>query len=310
MSVFKLISGIFKNYGWYKVCMVSKKRKLLGSFHSELLVKWLDHLTFPRIFLLWAIIILLFALGYFYLATDVSTLIHSKDNLPISNLSDCIYFSFITATTTGFGDITPVGSFKLFAIFEVVVGIILLALVTSRLVSIKQNVILDQIYDISISDNVNRLRLSLSTFINNLNDLTISLQEDTPNYKEVQEINFLFLQYEDILKKIISLSSNGGKLYAKSLNFLDNELLIYNLLNSLERITLFFEVVKQSKKSSQKLVHSRKILQRNYSRIDKFLDSLQDVDGEFDFESYFARKTRTLKEFSKAIAMRKTKDKV
>lgn len=287
--------------------MAEKKGGILDKFYSKQLVKWLDHLTFPRIFLLWAIIILVFGVVYSHAGDEYSMLIHTGSDTRVEDLSDCIYFSFITATTTGFGDIVPIGSFKLLAIFEIVLGMILLAFVTSRLVSIKQNVILDQMYDISLSDNVSRLRLSLSTFITNLNDSMISIQQDEPSGKEVQEINFMFLQYENIVKKIVALSSDEGSIYAKSVNLLDNELLIFNLLNSLEKITLFFEVAKQSKSTSRKLAHSRKILQRFYPRIEKFLNSFQDVDGEFDFENYALRKERVLKGFKKVIGVKRPK---
>lgn len=282
-------------------------------YYSKKLINWLDHMTFPKIFLLWATIILLFGLVYNINANEINYLVHTTTDEPVIELSDCIYFSFITATTTGFGDITPKGSFKLIAIFEVIFGMILLAFVTSRLVSIKQNVILDQIYDVSMSDNINRLRLSLSNFMNTLNEFLIKIQNNSfeeISYKQIQEIEFNFLQYEDMIKKIISLSNSGDMLFKKSLNILDNELLVYNILNSLERISLFFETVRHNKNLSNRFLHSRKILQRTHPKIEKFLDSFQDIEGEIDFENFLGRKDRALKSFKKYISVRKSNIKI
>ncbi|MEX0933073.1 MAG: potassium channel family protein [Candidatus Pacearchaeota archaeon] len=40
------------------------------------------------------------------------------------NLIDALYFSFITLTTIGYGDITPTGSIsKIFTIFYVIIGL-------------------------------------------------------------------------------------------------------------------------------------------------------------------------------------------
>lgn len=48
-----------------------------------------------------------------------------------------IYFSFITLTTAGYGDILPVTSVaRMFAIFEAVIGVLYLAILMARLVSL------------------------------------------------------------------------------------------------------------------------------------------------------------------------------
>ncbi len=86
----------------------------------------------------------------------------------INNLPDSIYFSFVTATTTGFGDFLPQGWFKLIVIAEVICGLLLLALVTSKLVSIKQDILLKEIYDMSFYERINRLRSGLLLFRQNL----------------------------------------------------------------------------------------------------------------------------------------------
>ena len=274
--------------------------------NSKIFIKWLDRLTFFKIFLLWTLIILIFGFIYHFSANQNQYLIRSTGGM-VDSLFDSIYFSFISSTTTGFGDISPIGYFKVLTIVEIVIGLILLAFVTSRLVSIKQNVILDQIYDISLSDNVGRLRLALSNFVNKLNEATITLQTENTTNRLIQDIYFYLLQFDDIVKKITTMSSTDGKIFQKSLNYIDNELLIYSLLNAIEKIDIFLEIGKQSKNINSKLVKSKRLLNRTYLKVEKFLDSFQDLDGEMDFENFQFRKTTVLNSFKKNIKVREKK---
>jgi len=51
--------------------------------------------------------------------------------------TDYVYFSFVTLTTLGYGDISPSGNFvRIWAVMEAVVGVLYLALLIARLVSL------------------------------------------------------------------------------------------------------------------------------------------------------------------------------
>src|SRR3989338_7814030 len=101
---------------------------------------WLDKLTFTRILLLWIILIALFGIAYHFFENNDANLLYSADKTMVQKLTDTIYFSFVASTTTGFGDIIPNGWFKIISTIEVICGLLLLALVTSKLISIKQDV--------------------------------------------------------------------------------------------------------------------------------------------------------------------------
>src|SRR3989338_6930496 len=124
-------------------------------------VNWIDKLKFIHILILWVFIIMSFGMAYYFLANVNSFLYYNLDQSPITRVIDAVYFSFVAATTTGFGDIIPMGVFKIVSIIEVIFGLLLLALVTSKLVSIKQDMILDEIYESSLNEKINRLRSSL-----------------------------------------------------------------------------------------------------------------------------------------------------
>ena len=126
-------------------------------------ITWLDKLTFPRILILWLFIITFFGLLYYFFANGNSFLFWNINRDTISTVADSIYFSFITATTTGYGDVLPTGAFKIIAIVEVIAGLLLLALVTSKLVSIKQDAF--SLSNFSNIGFINRLPLHFCTII-------------------------------------------------------------------------------------------------------------------------------------------------
>lgn len=85
----------------------------------------------PRIFVLILMILLshvaqiwLFAGGYYYLVgvAEVGTLV----GLEVVRLADCVYFSAVTFTTLGFGDITPAGPIRFMVGMEALSGLVLI----------------------------------------------------------------------------------------------------------------------------------------------------------------------------------------
>lgn len=165
--------------------------------------KLVDKLSFFHIFLIWFLVIAFFGLIYFFMANDFSNLIYAKDSSIVKNIFDTTYFSFVTATTTGFGDIIPIGFFKIISVFEVIFGLLLLAVVTSKLVSIKQNAILEEVYEISFNERINRLRSSLLLFRQNTERLISKNEEKLIKTREIKSFNSNLDSLIEILNEII-----------------------------------------------------------------------------------------------------------
>lgn len=132
-----------------------------GGLEVPRMWKIIDSLSFKKIFILWIALIMAFGL-LFYLTHRVSPGNGLTGSGPGSgSLMNAIYFSFITATSTGFGDITPVGLSRVISIIEVISTLVIFSVVISKLVSFKQNIILDEIYEVSIDEKVSGLRSAL-----------------------------------------------------------------------------------------------------------------------------------------------------
>ena len=70
----------------------------------------------------------MFAFGYYFLIrfTSLGSLITFDSGEPIRDIMDCIYYSFITYTTLGFGDVIPAGSLRFLTGLESLTGLVLI----------------------------------------------------------------------------------------------------------------------------------------------------------------------------------------
>ncbi len=70
----------------------------------------------------------MFAFGYFFIIrfTSLGSLVAFDTGESIHNIMNCIYYSFITYTTLGFGDIIPTGSLRFLTGLESLTGLVLI----------------------------------------------------------------------------------------------------------------------------------------------------------------------------------------
>ncbi len=209
---------------------------------------WHDRISFMNIFLLWAIEIISFALIYYFFPGSKSYLYNTHNQVIVNNLWNNIYFSFITATTTGFGDIIPFGFFKVLAIFEVILALLILAMVTSKLVSIKQDIILSEIYEISFNEKINRLRSSLLIFSQDLSRIINRIEDKAIRKREIFDLYIYVSSLEDTLSEILTMLTNKHTLiFKKEMNPLDTELMFNNIIGAFEKLGELVIVLDENK---------------------------------------------------------------
>jgi hypothetical protein len=76
-------------------------------------------------------------------------------------LLSAIYFSAVTATSVGYGDIVPNGLARVVAIAESMAGLILFGCVVSKFVSRRQEQLIDDIHHIAFEERLGRVRTNL-----------------------------------------------------------------------------------------------------------------------------------------------------
>jgi hypothetical protein len=222
--------------------------QMWNNLRPRRVVTWFDKLNFFHIFLVWTSVVVVFGIAYYALATDNSFLFNNINKSRVTTLLDSVYFSFVTATTTGFGDVVPMQLFKLIAIVQVVFGLLLLAFVTSKLVSIKQDVILDELYDISFNESMYGLRSSLMVFRQNLTRVISRIEDNSIKKRELNDVFIYFSSFEDTLQQIDQLvEPSRGNRFKKVMDPLNAEIIFNSVLQSFEKINEFVTELNKSR---------------------------------------------------------------
>lgn len=121
--------------------------------HSIIIEKVL-RLPYSTLGLLWGGLVLAFAAMYFSLGQWLPE--HAPAPLGtetlLQRLGDSVYFSVITSTTVGYGDIIPQGLSKALAGLQSVIAFFVFGLCISKLVSNKQEIAIRQMHKLTFED--------------------------------------------------------------------------------------------------------------------------------------------------------------
>ena len=79
----------------------------------------------------------------------------------VNGLGTAIYFSFVTALSIGYGDIIPVGPLRILAVTEGIAGLLIFGCVISKLVSRRQEELVEEIHRTTFEDRLDRVRTNL-----------------------------------------------------------------------------------------------------------------------------------------------------
>lgn len=79
-----------------------------------------------------------------------------------------IYFSFVTALSIGYGDVVPLGVFRILAILEGAAGLLIFGCVISKLVSRRQEELTEEIHRTTFEDRLDRVRTNLHLVFSDL----------------------------------------------------------------------------------------------------------------------------------------------
>ena len=129
------------------------------------ILKFFDRISISSILGVWigfgVLMGLLFYLISYYSPENGLLYFQKPMLMNLRGLFSCVYFSFVTITSTGYGDITPSGISQYITVLEILSGIVLLGTLISKLVSSKQERLTEEIYELSFEEKVNRLKTSL-----------------------------------------------------------------------------------------------------------------------------------------------------
>jgi hypothetical protein len=117
--------------------------------------------------------------------------------LTSGGLGTAVYFSFVTATSVGFGDVAPVGAARPLAVVESVAALLLFGCLISKLVSRRQERLIEEIHLLTFEDRLGRVRTNLHMVLSEL--LALGAECDRPGLpreqalRRVESVGMVFL---------------------------------------------------------------------------------------------------------------------
>jgi len=216
------------------------------------LVKFLDRISFAQVFTFWIIIIVFFGMIYFLLAPIPDNSLRYGNDMISSDANgfiNSLYFSFITATSLGYGDIAPLGISKFLSGLEVILGLIVYGVLISKLVGVKQEVLLEEVYDISYEEVIDRLRSGLYLFRSDINRVLEKIETGTVKQREINDLWILFSSLDTTLMNIKKLikPAKTHKYYYKKLDVFRLELFLNSIQLSMNKILELLRTLKAHK---------------------------------------------------------------
>lgn len=213
------------------------KRKLRAAPNSE---PWLTKLTafsYQSLLLLYVGLIIGFGLAYYLLATFVPS--HGPSIPPGAaswfRFLDSVYFSTITATTVGYGDIVPHGISKILVGIQSISALFVFAILVSKPISHKQEAALYQMHQLTFDDVFTSVREGFFIMRKDFDEL-ISQARSAKKLQENSWENLLtaYRQGEVLFEEIPKFYDTERRLYVIDTH--REQLLIESVERTMERL--------------------------------------------------------------------------
>ncbi|HLN87117.1 MAG TPA: potassium channel family protein [Candidatus Limnocylindrales bacterium] len=133
----------------------------------EILANW----PLERLIGFWLGMIVFFGLIYWLAGIGMGWGLHAGNvavKPDLDGLGTAIYFSFVTALSIGYGDVTPMGALRILAVIEGIAGLLVFGCVISKLVSRRQEELTAEIHRTTFEDRLDRVRTNLHLVFSDL----------------------------------------------------------------------------------------------------------------------------------------------
>ncbi len=136
-----------------------------------------------QLFLIWIGMILLSGAGYWLVAlVNKHGLVEagSPVGTDLKGFGTALYFSFVTATSIGYGDILPVGIARVLAVAEAISALLIFGAVVAKFVSHRQDELVSEIHRITSEERLDRVQTNLHMVISDLLSIIAMCEAQKP----------------------------------------------------------------------------------------------------------------------------------
>jgi Ion channel len=145
--------------------------RLHGYQFADQVADFVDRQSTPRLFAAWLALALIFGAIYWI----AGALHHSglQENGrwvdgSLHGLWSGIYFSFVTVTSVGYGDVLPRGVARFAAVGEAVLGLLIFGAVVAKFVSRRQDQVVREIHRVTFEERIDRIQTNLHMLLSEL----------------------------------------------------------------------------------------------------------------------------------------------
>jgi len=124
----------------------------------------------------------------------------------LRGLLAALYFSAVTATSVGFGDVVPTGVLRLLAVIEGAAGLLLFGCIVSKLVSARQEMLVEETHRTAFEDRLERVRTNLHLVLAELQTIAIThASEGTTSARALARLESVAMMLSGELRTIHAL---------------------------------------------------------------------------------------------------------
>lgn len=244
-----------------------------SSRRSIYIIDKLTQQSYGVLFLIWFGVTFTFGFLYFLL------LIYSPENGPspldqgstfLVKFLNCLYFSVITATSTGYGDIAPHGISRFLASVQSVTALVVFAVFVSKLVSYKQEFALSEVHKLTFEEMVHHIREGLYIVRKDCDRLIeYATQKQKLETTGWADLKIVYRHTQSLLQKIPHLyAGSKGKMGFYTIDRDRETLLHESVFRTLTRIHKMLTVFEQSKIEWKQHTESLELLKKIIYLID------------------------------------------
>ncbi len=98
----------------------------------------------------------------------------------LEGFASALYFSFVTATSIGYGDVLPVGFARVIAVTEAIAALLIFGAVVAKFVSHRQEELMSEIHRVTFEERLDRVETNLHMVISELLSITSMCEAKAP----------------------------------------------------------------------------------------------------------------------------------
>jgi potassium channel LctB len=143
---------------------------------GDRLADFVDRQSTTRLFMAWLGLTLSFSMLYWLAGLDHhSGLFESGRGLDgsLHGLVSAIYFSFVTVTSVGYGDVVPRGMARMVAVVEAIAGLLIFGAAVAKFASHRQDEVVREIHRVTFEERVDRIQTNLYMVLSELQTIAM-----------------------------------------------------------------------------------------------------------------------------------------